>query len=215
MTEPTSWAQTSGIGNLTSASGGDGTDYEYTITPPLPAGLTFNDNRRFISGNPTAASPLNTYTYMAKDEAGNPVSTQFTIVGTQTTLPPIRNQIMAPDEAIATLQLPDATGGTSPYTYTLEGDLPDGLTYNTVARSIMGTPPRFSGALAFTYKATDANGIDGSRTFKIRTFAPRRPPGLAPVAVSVMNSPSSLSRASGQLDRRPLRSGSKAPPSPK
>ena len=44
---------------------------------------------------------------------------------------------------------------------------------------------------------------------------PWRPSGRAPVAVNVMYSPSSFSLAALQLDKRPLRSGSKGPPFPK
>ena len=60
------------------------------------------------------------------------------------------------------LTLPAATGGNAPYTYTLvQGllapPLPDGLTFNAVARTITGTPTTAAAAADYTYTAADAD----------------------------------------------------------
>ena len=43
------------------------TTLTYTVTPALPAGLTFTPSTRVLSGTPTAVSALTTYTYTASD----------------------------------------------------------------------------------------------------------------------------------------------------
>ena len=58
--------------------------------------------------------------------------------------------------------LPAATGGNAPYTYTLvpgvlAPTLPDGLTFNAVARTITGTPTTAAAAADYTYTAADAD----------------------------------------------------------
>ncbi len=51
----------------------------YTITPPLPAGLSFNTNTGVISGVPTAASAATTYTIAANGTGGTSTSTSASI----------------------------------------------------------------------------------------------------------------------------------------
>ncbi len=56
-----------------------------------------------------------------------------------------------------------ASGGTEPYTYSLSGQLPAGLSLNTSTGEISGTPTEFIPGLlyVFTVTATDANGCNG------------------------------------------------------
>ena len=49
----------------------DGTSNDYTIMPALPAGLTLDPMTGEISGTPTAASPLTTYTITATNAGGS------------------------------------------------------------------------------------------------------------------------------------------------
>jgi len=51
----------------------------YSITPPLPTGLTFNTNTGVISGIPTVASPSTSYTITANGSGGTSTSTQAAI----------------------------------------------------------------------------------------------------------------------------------------
>ena len=64
--------------------------------------------------------------------------------------------------AITALTLPEAVGGTSPYTYTLTGpsggNLPAGLAFATGTRILSGTPTT-AGATVLTYTATDSVGM--------------------------------------------------------
>ncbi|MCY4204981.1 MAG: S8 family serine peptidase, partial [Bacteroidetes bacterium] len=51
----------------------------YTLSPPLPRGLTFDPAQRIISGTPTEVSPPISLTYIATDNSGFQGSQQFTI----------------------------------------------------------------------------------------------------------------------------------------
>ena len=55
---------------LPAATGGDGA-LSYTLTPALPAGLTFTASTRTLSGTPTAGQAAATYTYKVTDEDSN------------------------------------------------------------------------------------------------------------------------------------------------
>jgi hypothetical protein len=62
-----------------------------------------------------------------------------------------------------TLALPEAVGGNGALTYTLEGELPAGLSFDgpgTAARTISGTPPTDATAegYALTYRVADDFG---------------------------------------------------------
>ena len=60
-------------------SGGVGA-FTYSITPALPAGVTFTAGTRLLSGTPTAVAASATYTYTGTDAEGIAASRTFTIV---------------------------------------------------------------------------------------------------------------------------------------
>ena len=74
------YTQNSDIGTVTlpKATGGDGT-LAYALSPTLPAGLTFNQTSRILSGIPTAAKATTTYTLTATDSDGDKATLTFTI----------------------------------------------------------------------------------------------------------------------------------------
>ncbi len=57
--------------------------------------------------------------------------------------------------AFGTLNLPEATGGSGSLTYSLSGTLPAGLSFDSSARTISGTPTEGKGTVALTYQVTD------------------------------------------------------------
>ncbi|MDA8007830.1 MAG: cadherin-like beta sandwich domain-containing protein [Gammaproteobacteria bacterium] len=74
----------------------------------------------------------------------------------------------------AAITLPNASGGTTPYTFTLTG-LPAGLAFDDVAREISGTPSAATAAPAeVAYRVTDANSEFDERIFSVDivTFNP-------------------------------------------
>jgi hypothetical protein len=68
---------------------------------------------------------------------------------------------------IAYSQIISASGGTSPYTFSVSsGALPTGLILNATTGAITGTPTA-AGTFDFTITATDATGCSGSRPYTI------------------------------------------------
>ena len=65
------------------------------------------------------------------------------------------------------LNLPEATGGTAPFEYTLTGTLPAGLSFDGDARppTISGTPNAAAAATTLTYKVEDANNASDQEQF--------------------------------------------------
>ncbi len=55
---------------------------------------------------------------------------------------------------------PAVSGGTAPYTFSVTGTLPGGLTLNTTTGAITGTPTATG---TFTLQVKDANGVVGRR----------------------------------------------------
>ena len=65
--------------------------------------------------------------------------------------------------------LPLATGGTVPYTYTLE-PLPAGLSFDAAIQVLSGTPTTAATATPITYTATDATGASATLNFNIEVI---------------------------------------------
>ena len=63
---------------LPSASGGN-PPLTYSVTPALPAGLTFNATSRTISGTPTLLKPRTEYDYTVTDADGDTFTIGFSI----------------------------------------------------------------------------------------------------------------------------------------
>ena len=151
-------------GPLPVATGGNGT-LTYSLQRAdgaLPDGLSFDPDSRTLSGTPT--TPANSQiTYSATDMDGDLASLSFNLLldgepsfGAEM----VAAQIWPRDEAIVPLQLPAATGGNEPMTYSLgdsQGNLPAGLSFDAGNRSLTGTPTVESNGL-LTYSATDSNG---------------------------------------------------------
>ena len=159
------------------ATGGNG-DFSYTLTPNLPAGLTFDGVARppTLTGTPPAATGSVTYTYTAADADSNmagddTASLTFDLTVEADTAPTVpdgtvtieyfyvRNVMIPP------LTLPTtATGGNGALTYTLtdstggDPDLQAGLTFNADANppTITGTPTEVRIKLIF-WVAIDAD----------------------------------------------------------
>ncbi|MCL6576955.1 S-layer homology domain-containing protein [Kyrpidia sp.] len=124
----------------------------------LPDGLTLTTDGT-ISGTPTTAG-TSTFTVQVTDSSGTPQSAtadlsitvdpaaQALSINTQS----LPNGTVGSDYAASL----DASGGTSPYTWTVvNGSLPDGLTLSTDG-TISGTPTT-ADTVTFTVQATDSS----------------------------------------------------------
>ena len=159
---------------LPTVSGGVGA-FVYSLTPTLPAGVTFTAGTRVISGTPTAAVASATYTYTATDAEGIAASRTFTIVVASADAIVFSGTIAAQAWVVGTsvsLTLPAATGGVGTFTYSLSPTTPAGVTFTAGTRALAGTPTgRFTSA-TFTYTAEDSDGTTVDLTFTVVVTAP-------------------------------------------
>ncbi len=178
-----SLTQNSAMTSLTlpAATGGNGT-LSYSLSPSLPAGLTFTASTRVLSGTPTGTSASATYTYTVSDGDNNTASTDkdtltFTIVvAAEDTAPSfadnasIANQSLTQNSAMTSLTLPAATGGNGTLSYSLSPSLPAGLTFTASTRVLSGTPTGTSASATYTYTVTDADNNTASTDKDTITF---------------------------------------------
>ena len=106
-----------------------------------------------------------TLTYAVSDANGASTTATFTVtVNASLTLTASSNQNYTQGTAITALELPAATGGTAPLTYTLTS-VP-GLDFNANNRTLSGTPTT-ADTTELTYIATDDNGSTAMDTFTV------------------------------------------------
>ena len=148
---------------LPAANGGT-PPYEYFVTA-LPPGLTFDRGTHTISGTPTEEG-ITDITYTVNDDGNNVDSDDFTI----TVGPPVprlsdTSGFSATVGEQFTQQLPQATGGTLPYQYSVTA-LPAGLSFVQSTRTITGIPTE-AGTKDVTYTVTDSRSASASDDFTI------------------------------------------------
>ncbi len=133
-------------------SGGAGPPYTFTATG-LPPGLSISSGGT-ISGTPTASGTFN-YTVTITDVDGN----KGTINCSVTVAPPLSvicQAVNTGDVGVPFNSGPmTVTGGVPPYTFSIIGTLPAGLTLNTSTGAVTGTP---TASGTFTVEVTDAAG---------------------------------------------------------
>ena len=139
----------------------------YSLSPLLPAGLTFDSATRTLSGTPTAAAAATDYTYTVTDVNGSSAPWPSTISIAVQAPPPIElvaAHLYEVGKAIDPVVFPPAPIGlgTPPLTYSLSPELPAGLTFDSASRTLSGTPTAAAEAQPYIYTVTDVNGASGS-----------------------------------------------------
>jgi len=154
-------------------SGGYGS-IRYTVTPSLPAGVTFDPFTGSIGGIPGALVTANTYTISMTDDVGQNSSNTFAL--TITPLPIVTSTIISTKSI--TTRIGNAftpitsTGGFGGLTYEINPSLPTGLTFNTANGYISGNTTTTLVANTFTVTANDRAGQSVSNTFTLTVIAP-------------------------------------------
>jgi hypothetical protein len=138
--------------------------YTYSIVGTLPAGLTLNTSTGAVTGTPTAAG---TFTVKVTDALGNSSTSCMITINTSLSLKCAAINAGVVGVAFNSGPL-TVTGGTAPYTYSIVGTLPAGLTLNTSTGAVTGTP---TAAGSFSVQVTDAKGAKSTTCCSI-TIAP-------------------------------------------
>lgn len=131
----------------------------------LPSGLSLDPESGVISGIPTTATTAS-FTTKVTDANGQTSSRSLTIaVATPVSITTV--SLPGGTVGVAYSQTTAATGGTTPYTWSLfTGALPAGLLLTTSTGKISGTPTT-PGTSTFELRATDSLGRTATRSFTI------------------------------------------------
>jgi hypothetical protein len=147
-----------------SASGGT-MPYSWAISSGnLPGGLSLSTTGT-ITGAPSAAGTSN-FTVQLTDATLVTASRQFTLVIVAPLTVSTTSPLPTGEATVAYSQKLTATGGTSPYTWSvIGGTLPPGLTLST-SGSLSGTPGT-AGGFTFKVQATDSNNLTATAQLSV------------------------------------------------
>ena len=146
----------------------------YSLVPSPPVGLSFDATARTLSGIPTTPMDFSTYTYTAVDSDSRLINLDFeiSVAGAVQFQSTVADYSLPRASSISPIELPAATGGTAPVTYTLSPTLPFDLSFADSARIISGIPFSVTDNTQYTYSATDANGSADTLRFNLMVYSP-------------------------------------------
>jgi hypothetical protein len=149
----------------TLAGSGGTTPYSWSVTSgTLPAGLTLS-SAGVLSGTPTTSGTSN-FTVTLTDAAGGTASKAFALTINPGVTITTASPLPGGDVGTAYSQTFAASGGTTPYTWTISfGTAPAGLTLSS-AGVLSGTPTT-AGSSTFTVKVTDNVGATSTKSFTL------------------------------------------------
>lgn len=137
---------------------GGGAVEQWTVSPPLPNGLTLNPVTGIISGTPLVAINQTSFTVTASNSAG---SAQTTLMITIDVAAPAGLTYSTPVSYVInqpiTANTPSSTGGLIA-SYGISPALPAGLSLSTSSGVITGTPTALASAATYTVTGTNAAG---------------------------------------------------------
>jgi gliding motility-associated-like protein len=145
----------------------------YSISPTLPAGLSFNTSTGVISGTPTAVTARATYTISGSNISGSLTATIDILVNDA---PPVNFTYTTPpiyylNTAITPLT-PASSGGT-PAGYSISPALPVGLSFNTATGVISGTPTAITASATYVVTAFNFVGsVSQNVVIEVKDYAP-------------------------------------------
>jgi len=159
-------------GTTLTATGGTGSGYTWSVSGgALPGGLTLTPSTGAITGTPTASGPFN-FTAKVVDSGGGSATQTFSVTITPgptiSTAPTLPNGTVGVVYTTVTLA---ATGGTSPYTWSIiQSAPPAGINLDGNSGTLSGTPTA-SGTSTFTVQVQDAKSVTATKVFTITIAA--------------------------------------------
>ncbi len=139
--------------------------YTWSVTSGSLAPLTLGSTTGVISGTPTTAGTLS-FTVQAKDTNGNTTPQAFSIVVSPVTLKITTTSLPGGTVGTAYSQTLAASGGTTPYTWSITAGSLAPLTLGSTTGTISGTPTT-AGTLSFTVQVKDANSNTATQALSI------------------------------------------------
>lgn len=141
----------------------------WSVSPDVPAGLSFSTSTGIFSGTPTATSASATYAVTATNATGSATfNVTISVSGTALTAPVISYSPATVsgtvNSAISTLT-PSNSGGAAT-SWSISPSVPTGLTFSTSTGAISGTPTATSASSTYTVTATNSAG-SGTATLTI------------------------------------------------
>lgn len=145
------------------ASGGEAPLAWSIAAGTLPAGMSINSATGLISGTPAEAGPYTdrTITVRVTDALGAVASLQQTIQYRAQMLVDFTAPPAIVGQPYSFSVADNITQGHPPYSYSLSGALPPGLSWNATTGRITGTPT-LAGSFLPTLTVTDSSGYDDS-----------------------------------------------------
>ena len=130
----------------------------------LPSGLTLTASTGLISGTPVQAGSFS-FTVRLTDALSTVADQNLTLsvieaLILQTTSLPSGNLNVAYSQTLS------AIGGNGPYTWSINGNLPTGLTLDPATGLISGTPTQV-GDFSFSVTVSDSNGVNINKEFQL------------------------------------------------
>ena len=164
-----------------SVSGSGGVPpYTWSVTPALPANLSFGTTTGAITGTPVTGG-TSSHTFTLGDSSVPPKTVQKSLTVTIDTTPAVLSITTAslPNGNVsqAYSQPVQATGGTGALTWSLvAGTLPQNLSLNSATGVISGTPTA-AGTSSFTVRVADTAGQAATQVLSI-LINPTTPPSI-------------------------------------
>ena len=168
------WETDTAVNLTLPASTGGAGGTEYTLSPALPAGLTFDETARTITGTPTAALASTEYTYTATDDDGTAISLTFDASVTAPNNPPtISITVPMAAEPGDVLNIVAVTADVDGDTVTVLWDAADGTIADDTAESTTWTLPNTEGVYTISCTATDEHGATAEASATVTVSEPQ------------------------------------------
>ncbi len=163
------------LAGFTPVTGGSGTgSLSYSISPPLPSGLSINAGTGAISGTPSVAQASTTFTVTVTDANSATASNTFslTVNAAPTTNVAVTQAFLTKGFTVTPFTPVLGQNGTTPYSYSISPTLPAGLSFDSSSGAVGGTPSVTFAAANFTVTVTDANGATATGGFRLTVNGP-------------------------------------------